>query len=410
MSETVLGAIIGAIGTIVAAIIAASVALLLRKRAKNREKDATIDTSQQVIAGSMKDNTIVQLHSGTIQIQAGRYSPIHGQKEAKGQKPRIVTDGVRIENSKLRILFTIWNRMDEDIRISEIKTKIYSKRDSLSFATGPRTELQLKGNESNLWEGETTFLGVGQSEAFDLNYKIEKGDAKSIITFGLVAHYKTSEAEDLICSSELFIYDSFYDKVRTISERELFNEMNDFPFEMEHTRLLYDYISHRPDLKTTITEGLLALYASSLEAVREQACKEGRLSDADMSISLWNEIQKVFPKDWEPSDWLERFRLDQLAKANSLHLTYFGKDRHIWDGILDALIEEWDPLSLGDDPRSRDEYSSYLRNIYKLLLEHKSDEEIIKECKRLAAEQGHTEALSYDRFIQRLRKINLQIE
>jgi len=44
--------------------------------------------------------------------------------------------------------------------------------------------------------------------------------------------------------------------------------------------------------------------------------------------------------------------------------------------IRKALIEEWDPIGVGEIPEAQDEYDSYVPTIYKMLIARKPKHEI----------------------------------
>lgn len=56
-----------------------------------------------------------------------------------------------------------------------------------------------------------------------------------------------------------------------------------------------------------------------------------------------------------------------LESAKSLH-----------QAIHKALIEEWDPIGVGDVPEAQDEYDSYIPTIYKMLISRQSKHEVFE--------------------------------
>jgi hypothetical protein len=53
--------------------------------------------------------------------------------------------------------------------------------------------------------------------------------------------------------------------------------------------------------------------------------------------------------------------------------------KEIMDAIMSVLVNDWDPIGVMDDPDwPRDEYDSYIGEIYKLLAQHESAEFIAR--------------------------------
>ena len=59
----------------------------------------------------------------------------------------------------------------------------------------------------------------------------------------------------------------------------------------------------------------------------------------------------------------------------SVHL---NKAKSFHDAIHKILIEEWDPIGVGDIPEAQDEYDSYIPQIYKMLIARKPKHEIFE--------------------------------
>lgn len=55
---------------------------------------------------------------------------------------------------------------------------------------------------------------------------------------------------------------------------------------------------------------------------------------------------------------------------------YSDKARRVQLDIKQALINEWDPIGIGDIPEAQDEYDSYVATIYKFYLQNKTKSEI----------------------------------
>jgi hypothetical protein len=51
--------------------------------------------------------------------------------------------------------------------------------------------------------------------------------------------------------------------------------------------------------------------------------------------------------------------------------------------IHDVLINEWDPIGIGDEAPAHDEYDSYVPVIYRLLVEGVSDEVLAQHLEQL---------------------------
>ncbi len=50
--------------------------------------------------------------------------------------------------------------------------------------------------------------------------------------------------------------------------------------------------------------------------------------------------------------------------------------RRYHGAIHDALIKEWDPIGVGDEPEAQDEYDDYVPAVHKLLITRASADEI----------------------------------
>ena len=50
----------------------------------------------------------------------------------------------------------------------------------------------------------------------------------------------------------------------------------------------------------------------------------------------------------------------------------------IQDSIREILFHDWDPISVSDNPKLRDEYDSYIAPIYRILAGSRSEDELIE--------------------------------
>jgi hypothetical protein len=49
----------------------------------------------------------------------------------------------------------------------------------------------------------------------------------------------------------------------------------------------------------------------------------------------------------------------------------------IQDSIRQILFQDWDPVSVGDNPNLRDEYDSYIAPVYRILTDSRSEQELV---------------------------------
>jgi hypothetical protein len=50
----------------------------------------------------------------------------------------------------------------------------------------------------------------------------------------------------------------------------------------------------------------------------------------------------------------------------------------IQDSIREILFHVWDPISVSDNPKLRDEYDSYIAPVYRILAGSRSEQELIE--------------------------------
>ena len=49
----------------------------------------------------------------------------------------------------------------------------------------------------------------------------------------------------------------------------------------------------------------------------------------------------------------------------------------IQDAIRQVLFHDWDPISVGDNPKLQDEYDSYIAPVYRILSGSRSEQELV---------------------------------
>jgi len=57
---------------------------------------------------------------------------------------------------------------------------------------------------------------------------------------------------------------------------------------------------------------------------------------------------------------------------------YLDRARVLHQAIKKVLLEEWDPIGVGDIPEAQDEYDSYVPEIYKMLVSGKPKYDIFE--------------------------------
>ena len=82
------------------------------------------------------------------------------------------------------------------------------------------------------------------------------------------------------------------------------------------------------------------------------------------------------------------------------------------ESIRRALIEEWDPIGVGEFPEAQDEYDSYVSDVYNLLAARRSKDDIFNYLWEL--ETGHMgldgDRPATERFAERLARMPQEIE
>jgi hypothetical protein len=86
---------------------------------------------------------------------------------------------------------------------------------------------------------------------------------------------------------------------------------------------------------------------------------------------------------------------------------HLDRTKALHRAIQKILVEEWDPVGVGDIPEAQDEYDSYVPEIYKMLISKKSMYEIFEylwwletEHMGLTGDRQRTEM-----FAERLRNL-----
>lgn len=85
---------------------------------------------------------------------------------------------------------------------------------------------------------------------------------------------------------------------------------------------------------------------------------------------------------------------------------HLDRARRYHDAIAQVLLREWDPISVADSPQAQDEYDSYVRELYVLLIRHEPKHKLFDylwwaETKHmgLRGNRRHTEQIA-DRLLQ----------
>lgn len=145
----------------------------------------------QVTAQTISGGTIVQ--SQRIE-HVHLESPVVPKSATPPQSPRFVTEGTRVTDSGLEILFSIWNRGEGAIKLIEFSTVQYAYNISTFYYGGRRHVFALKQGASSLWDGESHEIPSGESASFQLGYTFETGPAngRPTIVFGVRGKFHTA--------------------------------------------------------------------------------------------------------------------------------------------------------------------------------------------------------------------------
>ncbi|MGI8642380.1 MAG: hypothetical protein ACR2MG_20825, partial [Pyrinomonadaceae bacterium] len=73
-----------------------------------------------------------------------------------------------------------------------------------------------------------------------------------------------------------------------------------------------------------------------------------------------------------------RMSLRELKGKNESTTYKTKRAIEIQDSIRQILFQDWDPISISDNPNLTDEYDAYIAPIYRILIGSRSKEEIVK--------------------------------
>ena len=94
-------------------------------------------------------------------------------------------------------------------------------------------------------------------------------------------------------------------------------------------------------------------------------------------------------------------------------MTNIRSRAHIFhEAIRRALLQEWDPVGVGDIPEAQDEYDSYVSTLYKMLIAQKSRDEVFDYLWWLETEHmGLTgDRQATEKFADRLMQLPTEVE
>lgn len=77
--------------------------------------------------------------------------------------------------------------------------------------------------------------------------------------------------------------------------------------------------------------------------------------------------------------WLLSIKL-MKSKRVARHATLSKKERavRVQDSIRHILFYDWDPIGISDQANIDDEYDSYIGPVYRMLIENRKEEELVK--------------------------------
>ena len=80
---------------------------------------------------------------------------------------------------------------------------------------------------------------------------------------------------------------------------------------------------------------------------------------------------------------------------------YLDRARRYHESIRAILLKDWDPIGVADIPEARDEYDSYVGQLYLMLIRHEPRHTLVDHLWRvetehmgLAGNRRHTEAIA----------------
>ncbi|MCC6453015.1 MAG: hypothetical protein IT171_08985 [Acidobacteria bacterium] len=59
----------------------------------------------------------------------------------------------------------------------------------------------------------------------------------------------------------------------------------------------------------------------------------------------------------------------------------------IFESIRQVLVEDWDPLDIGDEEGLDDEYDAYVTPVYRILVGSRSENDLIEQLGRIEADE-----------------------
>jgi hypothetical protein len=89
------------------------------------------------------------------------------------------------------------------------------------------------------------------------------------------------------------------------------------------------------------------------------------------------------------------------------------KNKELSHEIRRVLLEVWDPIGIVGEPNAQDEYDSYIGEVYELLVQEKSDSEILDYLLSVVRDRMGRDAATRDHMLatlSALRSIQIHTE
>ena len=89
------------------------------------------------------------------------------------------------------------------------------------------------------------------------------------------------------------------------------------------------------------------------------------------------------------------------------------RGRKIQEQIRQVLLHDWDPIGVQEIPEAQDEYDSYVGGVYRLLVSHAQDEELVEHLYRIERKTmglGARDKSGLWPVVQKLRTLNAAID
>ena len=83
------------------------------------------------------------------------------------------------------------------------------------------------------------------------------------------------------------------------------------------------------------------------------------------------------------------------------------RGREVMQAIREVLMRDWDPIGVASHPEAADEYDSYIASVYRILVDTRSEDELVDFLFRMETETMGLSPRSSDHLRDVARKLLL---